>query len=93
MGYVIYHIISSYKGFFSLNTAITFLIPFLLSIGLMPLLYLIALYASYEQIFTYINIATNKEKAKKYAKKEVLKHCHLNLKRAQGYAYGEALVS
>jgi len=89
LGYAAYRIVSNYESFLNFETAINFVIPALLSIGLLSPLYLSGLYASYERIFTHVNIGTNKEEVKSYAKKQVLKHCHFNLKRVQEYAYGE----
>lgn len=89
LGNVGYRLFIDYRSFFQLETGRNFITPALLSLILLPLVYSVALYASYEKIFSLIKIGTSesRKEVRKYAKRQFLIRCQFNLRQAQHYAY------
>jgi hypothetical protein len=80
--YAVSNAISDYKNFGSLDTMRSFVLPPLLTISFSPLIYLILLFVSYEDLFVNLNLGYEKgKKLKNYARKEIIKHCLFSLKK------------
>lgn len=73
---------SDYKNFGTLDTLRSFLLPPLLTFLFLPFLYLLVLYSNYEHLFTRLDLGYDKSHTlKRYAKKEIIKHCLFSLKK------------
>jgi len=82
--YFISNLVSSYQGFISYSTLKSFLLPILLSLCFLPFIYLFLLYAKYDMIFIRLKMGSSKTKElTKYAKREIIKTCLLNLNKAK----------
>ena len=82
--FVISNVVSDYKNFVSLDTLRKFLLPPLLTILFLPFIYFIVLFSTYEQLFVQLNLGYEKsKKLKRYAKREIIKHCLLSLKKVK----------
>lgn len=77
--FIIYRTALDYKNFFTLITLRNFLVPPILTILFLPLLYLIALFISYESLFVRINHIHKDDDFMKPLKKEILKVANVNL--------------
>lgn len=82
--YFISNLVSSYQGFVSYNTLKSFLLPIILSLFFLPFIYLFLLYAKYDMIFIRLKMGSSKSKElTKYAKKEIIKTCLLNINKVK----------
>ncbi|MGO2510179.1 MAG: hypothetical protein ACTH6Y_14620 [Vibrio hibernica] len=60
--------IENNSKFFNLNTFRDFLVPMLLSVGLLPYTYCFYYFLSYEKAFTLVRIYTDSKQLQRYAK-------------------------
>ena len=84
--FVISNVVSDYKNFVSLDTLRNFLLPPLLTSLFLPSIYFIVLSSTYEQLFVQLNLGGYEKKSKKlkrYAKRKIIKHCLLSLKKVK----------
>lgn len=82
--YAIINVVYDYKNFGSLDTLRKFLLAPLLTISFLPFIYFIVLFATYEILFIRIDLGYEKSKElKNYAKKKIIKHCLLSLKKVK----------
>ena len=80
--FAISNVVSDYKNFVSLDTLRNFLLAPLLTISFLPFIYFMVLFATYELLFTRLNLGYEKsKKLKRYAKREIIKQCLLSLKK------------
>ena len=80
--YALVHVISDYQTLGTLTTLKSFILPLLLSITLMPAVYLLALYTSYESLFIGFKFGEEKNaELVKYAKWSIFRHCFLSVKK------------
>lgn len=79
IGYVTYRVVTDFKNFAQIQTFHDFIVPILLSILLLPLIYVLHVYMVYEQIFMRLQYSIKDEKLRKYAKKTALFKYHLNI--------------
>lgn len=79
--YVTYKTFYNYQDFFTLHTLFSFLLPPILTVLLIPFLYLLALYMNYEVLFIRVDFMTNNSDKKQSLKREILLLANLNLNR------------
>jgi hypothetical protein len=79
VGYALYMAISDYKNLFTLNNFESFMLPILLTIMFLPFVYLWALYANYETLFTRYQFFANHKSFLPYLKKKTFLAFRLNL--------------
>jgi hypothetical protein len=79
--YVTYKTFYNYQDFFTLHTLFSFLLPPILTVLLIPFLYLVSLYMNYEELFIRVDFMTNDSNKKKLLKREILLLANLNLNR------------
>lgn len=73
----IYHNFDKFRRF---DTLIDFVLPPILTISILPAIYLLMLYASYELLFLRINLTFgNSNERRRYAKKLLIFHCGFRL--------------
>lgn len=85
--FTIFQIINDYQNFVSLNNLRLFILVPLLSITLIPFLYIMALIMTYETLFVRLEIFSKHDKALvKFAKVKIFKLCFLNLKKLTKFA-------
>lgn len=77
--FTIYQIVIDFQDFASLKNVRDFLVPILLTIAFLPIIYLMAIYIKYEDIFIRIDIANTDIDLARYAKQKIFFKCHLNL--------------
>jgi hypothetical protein len=76
--------IADFQNLRSWDTARSIVLAPLLSIFLTPFLYAMALYSRYELVFLRLNLGIEKEpELKRYARRRIMKHSRLSLKRLQ----------
>lgn len=80
-GFVTYKTFYNYQNFFTIRTLFSLLLPTILTIILIPFLYMMALYVNYELVFTRINFMTNNDMKRKLLKNEILLLAGFNLNR------------
>jgi len=82
--FAISNVVSDYKNFGSLDTLRNFLLAPLLTISFLPFIYFMVLFATYELLFTRLNLGYEKsKKLKRYAKRKIIQHCLLSLKKVK----------
>lgn len=82
--YAMSNVVSDYKNFGSLDTLRNFLLAPLLFILFFPFIYFILLFANYELLLIRLNLGYEKSrKLKRYAKRKIIKHCLLSLKKVK----------
>lgn len=79
--FTIYQIVIDFQDFASLKNIRDFLVPILFTIAFLPIIYLMAIYIKYEDIFIRIDIANTDIDLARYAKQKILFNCHLDLRR------------
>ena len=80
--YVTSNVVSDYKSFGSLDTLRNIVLAPLLTISFLPFIYFMMLFDTYERLFVRLNLGHEKSnKLKKYAKRKIIKHCLLSLKK------------
>jgi hypothetical protein len=82
MFYVISNVVSDYRNIVSLDTLRNILLAPLLTISFLPFIYFMMLFVAYESLFVRLNLGYEKSnKLKRYAKRKIIKHCLLSLKK------------
>jgi hypothetical protein len=79
--YVTYKTFYNYQDFFTLHTLFSFLLPPILTVLLIPFLYLLALYINYELLFVRVDFMINDSEKKQSLKREIFLLANLNLNR------------
>lgn len=64
-----------FDKFARLDTLTDFILPPILTISILPAIYLLLLYASYDLLFIRINLMLNSKEMQRYAKKLLILHC------------------
>lgn len=77
--FTLYKIIADLQGFASIDNIRDFLLPPLFTVGLLPFIYLIALYVTYDLIFMRTEHSAMNASLAKYAKRKTFFAFHLNL--------------
>jgi len=78
--FFIYNLFKHTNEFINITTGIAYALPAILTILLLPFIYLFALYVSYEWFYNVrLKLVINESKLRKYAFKEVFKRYNLNL--------------
>ncbi len=77
----IYH---DFNKFARLDTFIDFIIPPILTISILPAIYLLLLYTSYEDLFIRVGILLDSKEKKRYAKKLLVFHCGFKVGKVRG---------
>lgn len=77
--YVSYKTYKYYSDLLTIQNIKTLLLPFVLTIFLIPFLYLLALYMNYETLFIRIPYLIKKEKKQKKMKRNILLYANINL--------------
>ena len=77
-------IYSDFSKFASVNTLIDFVLPPILTVSILPAIYLLLLYASYEMLFTRVDLMLGSTKMRRYAKKLLLFHCSVKVGTVKG---------
>lgn len=72
-------ILIDFNGFININTGITYILPAILTILLLPFIYILALYMRYELFYVFSKMQFDNSKLHKYVFKEVFKRNKLNL--------------
>ena len=81
------NLVTELDTFARFATLQSFLLPPMLSILFMPFIYLFLLYVAYNTVFVRLNLGPEKaNKLKRRATWEILKICHLNLRKVRGTA-------
>jgi hypothetical protein len=75
----IINIIKDWEQFFSIDNLKAFMLPIILSMALIPWVYLIVVYLHYENIFTRLRHLLQGNDYKQYAKRRVVFKCGINL--------------
>lgn len=81
LAYVTYKTFYNYQDFFTIHTLFSFLLPPILTVLLIPFLYLLALYMNYEALFIRVDFITNDNDKKQSLKREIFLLANLNLNR------------
>ncbi|MBL7106732.1 MAG: hypothetical protein ISS77_03895 [Phycisphaerae bacterium] len=68
-------IYSDFGKFASVNTLIDFVLPPILTVTILPAIYLLLLYASYEMLFMRLGLMLDSTKIRRYAKKLLIFRC------------------
>lgn len=80
--YVTSNVVSDYKNIGSLDTLRNIVLVPLLTISFLPFIYFMMLFDAYERLFVRLNLGYEKNnKLKRYAKRKIIKHCLLSLKK------------
>ena len=64
-----------FDRFPSLDTLTNFILPPILTIGILPAIHLLLLYTSYEMLFMRVDLMSNSKETQRYAKKLLILHC------------------
>ncbi len=68
------------------QTVIDFLLPFILTVMVLPFIYCFALLIEYETIFTRIDIFTPDKSVSRYAKRKIIRTCNIHLHRLHRFS-------
>jgi hypothetical protein len=80
--FVTYKTFKDYQHLFSIKTLFAFLLPLILTFLVIPVLYLLAVYMNYEELFIRINFMTNNNEIKrKLLKRQIIFTARFNLNR------------
>lgn len=79
--YVIYRIISTWPTLLTLDNLRTFLLPICLTLMYLPFLYFLAVFFTYEELFTRIDIFFQNEQLRRITKRRIFRTCLFNLKK------------
>jgi len=89
LAYVVSHAFSDLQSLGSLDTLRSVILPPLLSILLSPFVYITVLEARYESLFVNLNVGEEKSRElKRYAKRRIVMHCRLSLRKVEGLLKG-----
>ncbi len=86
--YALVQVIGNFSNFATLYTVKDFLLSPLLTIAFLPFVYFLALYATYEELFTRVDIFLrdqNKELSR-FVKRQIVRACLLNLKKLNKFS-------
>lgn len=89
IGYTVVGMVSNPRDFFTYVTLLEFLVPILLTLGVIPFVYMFALLTTYGSAFMRLNWKLDKAEdasIRRYAKWRVLRAGNLHLKRAHRFA-------
>lgn len=87
IGYAFFKILSNYQNFLTSDNLRAFALPIILTLAYLPFLYLIALYAVYDELFVRLNLFSNKDKELiRLARRKILMLCNVNLKKLNRFA-------
>lgn len=75
---VIYNLLINPKGFFNIDTGITYILPTILTITLLPYIYALALYIEYEEFYSLLKRVLNDSNMHKDVFKKVFKKYNLD---------------
>ena len=89
--YIIGKVVIDYKSLINTYNLVTFILPILLTITLIPYLYLFALAMAYETLFIRLGIFIKKEELLNYSKKKIFFLCHLNLSKLNRLAHNRMI--
>ncbi len=78
--YALYNVIIDFKGFVSIDNLREFLLPLIFTIVFLPLIYLMAVYVTYDSIFMRIKLLVKNSALARYAKWKTIFAFHLNLR-------------
>lgn len=81
LAFVLYKTLNNYQEIFSVHQLFVFLLPPLLTVFLIPFLYLLAIFMNYEELFVRLNIMTHDNKKKKLLKREIILSAHFSINR------------
>lgn len=79
--YITYKTFISYEVLFTIHNLLSFILPLVLTILIVPFIYFLAVYIKYERLYILIDIRTNDNSKKKLLKKEILLFANINLNR------------
>lgn len=83
---------SDYANFGSIENIRRFLLPVVLSISFAPCIYLLMLFGAYELLFVRLEVGAEPEEAvKRHAKRHIIVHCGLSLKKLRAFSKAHAL--
>jgi hypothetical protein len=74
----IYNLFINPNGFLNINIGITYILPAILTITLLPYIYALALYIEYDSFYSRLKLAINDSKTYKYVFKKVFKKYNLD---------------
>jgi hypothetical protein len=77
--YAVYMMIADFRGFISFENLESFITPIMLSILILPFIYGMALYSSYESLFIRLRFYIEDESLYKYMKRKTILSFNLNL--------------
>ena len=84
--FALYSAINDLQNLGTLDTVRLVLLPIVLSAALLPFVYLLLLYSTYERLFVNLNIGPKKSDAlKNYAKRKLVLGLNLNYKKARTF--------
>lgn len=94
LGYALYQIARHPRGFATFGTARELIVPLLLTVGLLPFIYAVAVLFAYEMMFLRLRWKLNEGSLYKYAKRRALRSALLRLRTISRFAtaYPAALV-
>jgi len=70
----------------TIQTIFNFLLPFILTVMIIPFIYCLALLIEYETIFTRIDIFTSNKSVSRYAKREIIRAYNIHLYRLHHFS-------
>lgn len=77
--YVSYKTFTDYKMLFDANNLFSFLLPIILTVVVLPFIYILALYINYETLFVRIKFISKDKTVKRRLKKEILLVANFNI--------------
>lgn len=91
--YAAVRVLGDISGFASAETARLFLLPTVLTFLFLPLVYVLALYTGYEDIFVRAKVSVRDDEAVRYLKRELILYCSVRLGRVNRFlrTYGRSL--
>jgi len=86
-GFAVSHAIGDFRDLETMNTVRTIAFPPLMSIAFIPFIYVLVVIVTYESLFIRLSIGRDKDLAVVwYAKRRILFHCGLSLRRLRAFA-------
>jgi hypothetical protein len=74
----LYNLFINPDGFFNMNTGITYILPAILTITLLPYIYALALYIEYDTFYLRLKVVFKNSKTRKYVFKKVFMRYYLH---------------
>jgi hypothetical protein len=90
LGYAIVQIVRDFEGFATLRNLNDFMLPIILTLVLIPFLYVLALYMAYQLMFTRLRFLIKDRRLARFAKWQVFKTCRIRLSKVNRFASGLA---